>query len=117
VQLAGQVAAADQRAYGCAGDHRYGDLSLVERSQHADMGPAARRASAEREGDGCAVSVARCGFCGWWLECSGVAPVIGLFARPIEHHELLVLTPGQSVAGDRIKIMNARAARFVKKMI
>ena len=40
VELAGKVAAADQRADRSAGDHRYFDAGLVKRAQHANMGPA-----------------------------------------------------------------------------
>ena len=43
VELAGEIAAADQRADRGAGDHRDFDAGLVERAQHADMRPAARR--------------------------------------------------------------------------
>ena len=49
VELAGQIAAADQRADRRAGDHADLDAGLVERTQHADMGPAARRAAAKRK--------------------------------------------------------------------
>ena len=51
VELAGEIAAADQRADRGAGDHVDLDAGLVERAQHADMRPAARRAAAERKGD------------------------------------------------------------------
>ena len=49
VELAGEIAAADQRADRGAGDHRHLDAGLVERPQHADMCPAARRTAAERQ--------------------------------------------------------------------
>ena len=51
VELAGQIAAADERPDGCAGDHVDLDTGLVERPQNADMGPAASRAAAERQRD------------------------------------------------------------------
>ena len=43
VELAGQIAAADQRADRGAGDHADLDAGFVERAQHADMCPAACR--------------------------------------------------------------------------
>ncbi|MNT52286.1 hypothetical protein D3C72_1893060 [compost metagenome] len=51
VELSGKVAAADQGADRGAGDHADFDLGLVQGSQHADMGPAARGPAAERQGD------------------------------------------------------------------
>jgi hypothetical protein len=51
VQLAGQIAAADQGADRGAGDHVDLDAGFVERAQDADMGPAAGRAAAERQSD------------------------------------------------------------------
>ena len=49
VELAGEVAAADQRADRGAGDHGDLDAGFVERAQHADMRPAARAAAAQRQ--------------------------------------------------------------------
>ena len=46
VELAGEVAAADQRADRGACYHRDLDAGFVERAQHADMGPAASTAAA-----------------------------------------------------------------------
>ena len=51
VELAGEVAAADQRADRGAGDHGDLDAGFVERAQHADMRPAARAAAAQRKRD------------------------------------------------------------------
>jgi hypothetical protein len=50
VQLAGEIAAADQRADRGAGDHADLDARFVERAQHTDMRPAARCAAAECKG-------------------------------------------------------------------
>ena len=51
VQLSGQIAAADQCADGRSGDHSDLHAGFVERAQDTDMGPAAGRAAAERQGD------------------------------------------------------------------
>ena len=51
VEFAGEIAAADQRADRGAGDHGDFDAGLVERAQHADMRPAARRTAAQRKRD------------------------------------------------------------------
>jgi len=53
VQLAGEIAAADQRTDRSAGDHRDFDASLIQRAQHADMRPAACAAAAQRERNAC----------------------------------------------------------------
>ena len=53
VQLAGEIAAADQRADRGAGDHGDFDAGLVERAQHADMRPAASAAAAQRQRNAC----------------------------------------------------------------
>ena len=49
VELAGQVAAADQRPDRGPGDHGNLDAGFVESAQHADMRPAAGAAAAERQ--------------------------------------------------------------------
>ena len=51
VELAGRVAASDQRADRRADDHVGPDAQRVELLQRADMRPAARRARAEHEAD------------------------------------------------------------------
>lgn len=51
VQLAGEITAADESADRGAGDHRDLDAFLVQRPEHADMGPAAGSTAAQRQRD------------------------------------------------------------------
>jgi hypothetical protein len=49
VELAGEIAAADQCADRGAGNHADLDAGLIQRAQHADMRPAARRTATQRQ--------------------------------------------------------------------
>ncbi|MNY43630.1 hypothetical protein D3C86_1786040 [compost metagenome] len=51
IKLAGEITAADQRAYRSSGDHADFDALFVKRPEHADMRPSTGGAAAKRDGD------------------------------------------------------------------
>ena len=108
VELAGEIAAADQRADRGAGDHVDLDAGLVERAQHADMRPAAGGAAAERQRDA-RISLPACvrragrraGQRRESLDFPRVGPVA--HGRPVEHH--YPLFPSSLIQEGRIERM------------
>jgi len=95
VQLSGQITAANKRADRRAGNHLDIDIGFVQRAQHADMGPAACSATAQRQGYPARVSLDFGLFSGFFCWQSKVVIRSLPLLPPCKHHDgsLFVSTP------------------------